>query len=102
MDSFDFDHWQALAQTDVESFVCARREALAQIIHGAAPERRAALQALQDEVETLRALNPGSDRVLATLVAMMTERLDALTDLKSRFDCAVVKIDLTETDRVRR
>lgn len=95
MDSFDFDQWQALARDDVEAFVRRRREILAAAIAAVAPERRASLLALQDEIEALRAMTPGPDQMMSTLIGMMMDRFDALAALKTRFEQAARELDST-------
>ncbi len=50
MNDFDFDHWQALAQSSPESFEAERRKALMAQVQSAPEAQRPALLALVDSL----------------------------------------------------
>ena len=84
MDELEFERWRRLAEGDIAAFVAERRRAINGLIERTPPERRAKLEALQDEIDLLRAMTPSAGKVMQSMLEMIGERIDALHQASGR------------------
>lgn len=84
MPEMSFDEWRRLSENDPAAFVAARRAAIDAHIEAAAPERRAELRLLQDEIDLMRARMPSANTMMRLISRMMIQRAAALEAASER------------------
>lgn len=75
---FDFDVWRLLAERDPQAFVRERRRLIDHFIAGSG-EHAKDLAALQERIDTMRAIAGGPTLAMRALASMMEKRLRLLS-----------------------